>query len=447
MITIPLRRGAARTRRRGLPVRVALSLAASALLLSACAGGGPEPTPTGNGSESAGGTINVVVLGDTTEPSMQTVLSDYEAANPGYKINPVPIPLTTWPDFLSVLQTRLAGGADYDAVYLPTEGQLTLSSRGVLRALDDFIAADQEFMDDYYADLPAGMLKAFNEKENVDGSVYFAPHLVNTIGIWYNKAVFDAAGVAYPEADWTWEDFRTAAKALRDPDKGIYAFNLAPDLFQGLDPWLATNGASVLDDQWTKSTVSTPAAVESVSFARSLVEDDLVPAPGGTFDQYGALANGKLAMMGAGIWGVASFAALGGTDNFGIAPWPQQTRNGSPMGLGAFGILDKSTKADQAWNFVKWLISSEGQSKMITLGAQPVRVSTQNSPEYLAKLPDGGQHLDEALNYAHLVVGVEQGGEIGAAIQDSWNQMLLGNVSPEDGLAELSSNIDGILAG
>ncbi|MPM73508.1 hypothetical protein SDC9_120488 [bioreactor metagenome] len=51
----------------------------------------------------------------------------------------------------------------------------------------------------------------------------------------------------------------------------------------------------MLDDQWTKSTVSTPAAVESVSFARSLVEDDLVPAPGGTFDQYGALANGKLA--------------------------------------------------------------------------------------------------------------------------------------------------------
>ncbi len=55
--------------------------------------------------------------------------------------------------------------------------------------------------------------------------------------------------------------------------------------------------------------------------------------------------------------------------------------------------------------------------------------------------------LDEALDYAHLIVGVEQGGEIGTAIQDSWNQMLLGNVSPEDGLAELSASIDKILAG
>jgi ABC-type glycerol-3-phosphate transport system substrate-binding protein len=416
-------------------------------VLTGCTSGNSGSSASTASSSGAGGTINVVVLGDTTEPSMQTVLDDYEKANPGYTINPVPIPLTTWPDFLSVLQTRLAGGADYDAVYLPTEGQLTLASRGVLRPLDDFIASDKQFMDDYYADLPPAMLEAFNAKENVDGHTYFVPHLVNAIGIWYNKKVFDAAGVAYPKADWTWSDFLATAKSLRDPENNVYAFNIAPDLFQGLDPWLSTNGASVLDDDWAKSTVDSPEAVEAVTFARSLVADDLVPSPGGTFDQYGALANGKLAMMGAGIWGVASFASLGGTDDLGIVPWPQQTQNGSPMGLGAFGVLDKSTKADQAWHFIKWLASPEGQSKILTLGAQPVRTSIQNSQEYRDQLPDGGEYLDQALGYAHLIVGVEQGGEIGTAIQDSWNQMLLGNASPEDGLADLSSTIDGILAG
>ena len=58
----------------------------------------------------------------------------------------------------------------------------------------------------------------------VDGKVYGVPALIDNLAIIYNKDLFDAAGVDYPTADWTWDDFRAAAKALTDPAKKQFGF-------------------------------------------------------------------------------------------------------------------------------------------------------------------------------------------------------------------------------
>ena len=57
-----------------------------------------------------------------------------------------------------------------------------------------------------------------------DGKTYAIPKDYDTIGLWYNKALFDEAGVSYPDESWTWETMAEAAEKLTDKDKGQYGF-------------------------------------------------------------------------------------------------------------------------------------------------------------------------------------------------------------------------------
>ena len=68
--------------------------------------------------------------------------------------------------------------------------------------------------------------------------------------------------------------------------------NLTIDVFQGIEPWVFTNGGQVLNNTWTSCVINNPAAVEACTFARSLVAKKLAPSPGGTFNQFSALGQG-----------------------------------------------------------------------------------------------------------------------------------------------------------
>jgi len=65
-----------------------------------------------------------------------------------------------------------------------------------------------------------------NYTNDINGQVIGFPAIIDNLSVIYNKDLFDAAGVDYPAADWTWEDFRETAKALTDPSKGVFGVNM-----------------------------------------------------------------------------------------------------------------------------------------------------------------------------------------------------------------------------
>src|SRR5690625_5807737 len=67
---------------------------------------------------------------------------------------------------------------------------------------------------------------AMNALYVMDGEQYAVPKDFDTIGLWFNTRLFDEAGVEHPTAEWTWEDFRSAAKTISDElgDQGVYGF-------------------------------------------------------------------------------------------------------------------------------------------------------------------------------------------------------------------------------
>ena len=118
------------------------------------------------------------------------------------------------------MATQIAGGAEYDIVYMATEGQRLFASRDVLLPLDDYIAQDQEAIDDYFADTDPNLRELTLKYGSPDGQTYFIPGGYNTVVMYCNTEVFEAAGVELAD-DWTWDEFFEAGVAIKEANGGF----------------------------------------------------------------------------------------------------------------------------------------------------------------------------------------------------------------------------------
>src|SRR6185436_12870303 len=109
-----------------------------------------------------------------------------------------------------------------------------------------------------------------------DGKVIGIPALVDNLALIYNKKLFDAAGQPYPTDDWSWADFRAAAKRLTDPSTNTYgtAYSVSggEDTTWHLWPLLWQNGGKILDG--TKPAFNSEAGVKALETLRVMAVDD-----------------------------------------------------------------------------------------------------------------------------------------------------------------------------
>ncbi|MCI1141088.1 extracellular solute-binding protein, partial [Stenotrophomonas maltophilia] len=92
------------------------------------------------------------------------------------------------------------------------------------------------------------------------------PKDFDTIGLWYNKKMFDEAKIPYPDNTWDWNKLREAAKKLTDPNKGVWGIAAAP---YGQDNYYNTifqSGGFVISDDKKSSGFDKPETIEGLSF-------------------------------------------------------------------------------------------------------------------------------------------------------------------------------------
>jgi multiple sugar transport system substrate-binding protein len=226
-----------------------------------------------------------------------------------------------------------------------------------------------------------------------------------------------------------------------------YGFYASPTYFTGIMPWVFTNGGNVLNSDWSKSTVTDPAVVEAMAFQRQLVSEGISPAPGGTFDQFGAMAQGKLAMFGGGIWPIINMRSLNMIDKIKIVAWPRKVKQGSPLGFNAYPIMQSSQNKEAAWAFVKFMISQEANTYLVQSGGTGVPLSKTivNSSAYLDNTPVGIEKLYAALQYGTLLPAPNKENVVELAIDNISAEVLSGNVSPAQGMSQLDQQITAAL--
>ncbi|HVL22716.1 MAG TPA: sugar ABC transporter substrate-binding protein [Thermomicrobiales bacterium] len=388
------------------------------------------------------GKIVFVIWADAVETaSWDPIVAKFNETQPDIQVEVQAVPAESWAGFFDAVSTRIAGGDVPDVMRVATEGQRLFASRGLVEPLDDYLERDKAELQDFFDDVHPNLVEWTKTLSSTDGKTYYVPHGFNTMCLWYHTEMFAAAGVEEPTDEWTWDDFQAAAKALTKP--GVYGFHMPPAYFAGVMPWLLTNGASTLSDDWTESTVAEPAAIESAQFMASLVADGISPKPGGEFDAFATMAQGKLAMFGGGRWPTAAIREAKLVDKVKLVAWPRKTQQGSPVGWDGHPIMQASQNKDAAWEFVKFLASADAQSIEVGQGGPtvPPRRSLAKSEAFLKDAPEGMDKLYDALDYATPIPSPDAGNIIEQDIIDTFTQILAGNQDPEEALKTLDQQI------
>ncbi len=192
---------------------------------------------------------------------LQGLLDEINANNDEYEIVHQPIPA----DYYTTVKTQLAAPGTGADMYWMDQNNMALASEGVFMSLNDCLADAEPGtagdLNDYYP----GIL-AVNE---FDGEVYGLPWIAQPVIVYYNKALFDAAGLEYPTSDWTWDTFTELAKALTldtdgdgEVDQWGFTNNSWPPPY--IFVWQA--GGELINEDFTEAPIDSPEFIEGFEF-------------------------------------------------------------------------------------------------------------------------------------------------------------------------------------
>lgn len=229
------------------------------------------------------------------EETLKKMIDVFESKNPGIKVD---VQLTGYSDYFVSLATKVGGGNAPDVFEMNMENYLAYMLRGACADLTDLGIAKENYSE--------GTLSAVSN----DGKLYAVPMSFSTCVLFYNKALFDQAGVEYPADSWTWQDIQTAAEKIvaagGEDVWGIYQ----PVSYHELYKSIATNGGSLLNSDFSAFTVNSPENVEVLDAMLNRFRTHVMPtteemAGRGDWDLF---TEGKLGMIVTGIWGFPTFA-------------------------------------------------------------------------------------------------------------------------------------------
>ena len=195
---------------------------------------------------------------------------------------------------------------------------------------------------------------------SIDGVTLGIPVGYTTHVLYYNKDLFDQAGVTYPTSEWTWEDVRAAAEKITNAESKTYgfAFPIQPDPYD-YEMFAWSNGGAFTDTQGNISGVlDSTETVEPFQFFQDMLKDGIAV---GTED-YGEsnFSIGKVGMFINGSWSITKFEDAG--LNFGVQVLPrfdEATPAASILSSAGVGISKTTKNQEAAWEFVKYWTGEE----------------------------------------------------------------------------------------
>jgi multiple sugar transport system substrate-binding protein len=349
-----------------------------------------------------------------------------------------------WSEYANKLTTQVAGGQVPDLIHVAIEGTRLVVSKGLMEPLDDYIAGDAEMQ----ALLANEMAQPLKDAFTVDGKLYEIPVEWNNMVIFYNTKLFAEAGLQPPVAEWTWDDFLNAAKALTKGSGGdkVYGFGI-PFFTFGLVPWFLSNSTYPLTDDWSDSNLNDPKVLETVTFINDLIHThEVSPTPevGSPQDQQ-LFAAGKLAMAGWGRWPLPTFIGNEFKD-FDIQYWPRKTAGTTIHGIGGWGINPKSENKALAWELIKDVTSKQVNDEIVKAGVSiPAFRSSAETPEFLS-FPPNAKIYYESLNDTKPVPSPANFSEFESIFIRHLQEIFTGSTSPQDGLNAAHEELSAAMA-
>ncbi len=326
-------------------------------------------------------TVRLTAWGNPTEfQAREATLALFDEMQDAIDVDFIHIPS----DYLTKILTMIAGGDYPDVMFLGNGDVIPFVSRNQLLPLDDFMARDNFDT----SDISQQNLKLYN----VDGVQYGFPVDAPNQQLFYNKTLFDQAGIETPSPDWeddswNWEAFLEKAIAVTDKDNGIWGWQVKTG-FRAWWIWVTANGGEFFNEDGTECVLNSPEAVEAFQFLADLIHVHEVAPP---LDVASELGSNELFQSGVTAmetwWPAIGRMRSNIADRFewNVAPHPGGKAGKSTAGGGTGHTISAETQhPEEAWQFLKFLISTDCVSVWTDImGIVPPLTSVAESDVFL----------------------------------------------------------------
>jgi multiple sugar transport system substrate-binding protein len=319
--------------------------------------------------------------------------------------------------------TQAAGNALPDIMYCQFSWSQELIKQGLFVAVDDFVAQEKDFN---LADFTKPSLVSYQR----DGKLWGIPYDEGPANLYYNKDLFDAAGIGYPDDSWDLERLKEVAIQLTKGEGPNKVFGLG-DLPSPGDALMAPVylfpfGAQYISEPKEDQVLfNEPEAVAAMEWWEELRTKGAVPSPADLQNvAWPAFQFGKIAMTQQGSWATPPIRA-GSKFNWDIAKWPKGPKAHTTFSAGsAYMITRDSKNPNAAWLYLNDYLSTAGQVYMwaSTGRGSPARLSAW--PAYVSSKfsPPGAKFVQEAMETiaSHDIIDQPTGPQVTQAAGPIW---------------------------
>lgn len=275
------------------------------LLLTAC-GGGETQAPPATGPGAATGSPSIPVSGDKTTITLVTWAGAEEAKELQEVIDQVNAEATDFQivhqanpaDYYTKIQTMIAGNTAPDLMWLSQEYVANFADNSAILDITDQVAALSDMpaaqLDDYY---PGSIAVA-----RYNDGLYGLPWISQPVVLYYNPAMFEAAGIAPPDESWTWDTFKEAAQklTLKDDSGNITQYGASFNGWPPIQMFIWQAGGEVISPDLQSSPIDSPEAIAGAQFYADVIYNSEYAVPEEVIKEqgFGEMAKaGKVAMF------------------------------------------------------------------------------------------------------------------------------------------------------
>lgn len=318
-----------------------------------------EPTATVKPAEpqaaAVSGTVKFAFPGEDTELKMRPqIIEMFMKKYPNIKVEAYPVA----PDgYDTQIMADIAAGTPPD-IFVSGDVQVApFIKNKIAEDLTPYFSKDTELKEDMFY---ASVLDYYR---GTDGHVYMMPDTYDVERIYYNKDLFDAAGVAYPKDGWTLEDFKNAAKALTKGEgtEKVYGF-FADSWWPIWLPYVWQNGGDLVSQDGSSCVLDQPAATEALDWFADFIRQGYSPSSS-ELDSMGMggwdlFVTGRTGMIQSGGWDIPAFESEA-KFKWGMVTLPKGKSEATVLHLTNYVMASNSKNKEAAWAFLKFLASPE----------------------------------------------------------------------------------------
>ena len=328
--------------------------------------------------------LTFLISGDPTDAAAyQQLIDAFEAAHPEIGVDLLNIPSAG--DCRKRLTADFAAGTPPDLFLINYRRYGPYVAKGAIEFLDPYLAkSDLIDLADYYPQALAAFMW--------DGKLACMPQNLSSPVIYYNKDLFDAAGVAYPRDDWTWDDFVSTAAAVTQDNDGdgvtdVYGLGMEASIVR-LAPFLWMNGGDIVDNPAAPTALTLDSAESRQAFAwfvalqtvHRVVPDAVAEEAESSLSRF---VNGRLAMIMESRRATPEFRLISSFD-WDVVGLPQGKIRAGLLHADAYCIAAAGDYKDAAWAFVEFANTREGQMILARSGRTvPSLIELAESPIFL----------------------------------------------------------------